>query len=262
MRLARIELRQRANRLFKTRRLHVYGVGLAKTGTHYLAGMFNTHYRAAHEYDWASTIVLAQRVQSGALSENWIKRRIRERDSEWRLDVDVSHVNVFMIERLVEEFPSARFIATIRDCYSWLVSMLNHQLNRPFAGHTLEWANFAFPKWKFNYPVEEAPLKRAGLYCLDAYLDYWSVYTRRVLEGVPSNRLLVLRTSNLTNSASKISSFLQIPVETIGEPITYQYETQNKHDILATIPKDHLDARFRSHCKDLMGRLFPECTMS
>lgn len=256
--MARIGLRQRANRLFKHRELHVYGVGLAKTGTHYLASMFNDHYRVAHEHEWAKSIEFAEQVESGAVREDCARKYLRERDRQWGLDVDVSHLNIFIVQYLVAEFPKAKFILTIRDCYSWLESIVNHQLTRPFAGHARRWANFAFGKSNFDHPPEEFLLKDAGLFCIDAYLHYWSAFTWRILDNVPSSHLLVIRTSDLGASASSISKFIAVPEKTINVRNALRYKARKKHDILARIPADYLHAKFTHHCKDLMEILFPQ----
>ena len=59
-----------------------------------------------------------------------LQQLVHRRDKALWLEMEASAFNVHVLDLLVQEFPHARFILTIRDCYSWVDSALNHQLGR------------------------------------------------------------------------------------------------------------------------------------
>ena len=50
------------------------------------------------------------------------------RDHALALEVDSSALNFDLLDLLLSEFPDARYLLTIRDCYSWCNSVFNHTL--------------------------------------------------------------------------------------------------------------------------------------
>ena len=55
---------------------------------------------------------------------------ICHRDERLGLEFDSSWVNYFIIGHLVYAFPDAKFILLVRDCYTWVESIVNHMLTR------------------------------------------------------------------------------------------------------------------------------------
>ena len=51
---------------------------------------------------------------------------------------------IFLLHKLVELFPTAKFVLTIRDPLSWVDSFINHQL-----AHSASEKWLAFRDWKF-----------------------------------------------------------------------------------------------------------------
>ena len=111
-----------------TRKTHIYGVGTAKSGTHSIAAMFDDRLHTAHEAESEELIDIILAATDGHVGDVKLDRYLLERDRRLRLDIDSSQLNVYVLGRLVVLFPSAKFILTIRNPYSWLDSFINHQL--------------------------------------------------------------------------------------------------------------------------------------
>lgn len=52
---------------------------------------------------------------------------------------------------------------------------------------------------ELDHRPEEESLRGRGLYTVRGYLSFWSDYNRRVIETVPSSRLLILRTDSISS---------------------------------------------------------------
>jgi len=121
-----------------------YCVGTSKSGTHSIAGIFASHYRAAHEPEVQSSIELVLATQETAAT----RETLLDRDRRLSLDLEASNLLAFIAADLVAAFPAARFVMTIRDCYAWLDSCLNHQMNASRGDDMAPWwpARPRFPR--------------------------------------------------------------------------------------------------------------------
>jgi hypothetical protein len=139
-------------RLRGVRRVRLYCVGTAKSGTHSIAAMFGGSVRARHEADNRRDIREILEVAAGRVDRDRMKRYVRRRDRRLYLDIDSSQVNFFMLDALLTEFPGARFLLTIRDPYSWLDSIINDSLRRPSNRSWTDFRNFCFRSDIFSHP--------------------------------------------------------------------------------------------------------------
>lgn len=241
-------------------RRRLYGIGLGKTGTNALASVF-TGVPAAHEAE-AETVIDAV-LEYDAGRSDW--RRLRDvvvaRDGRLGLAVDVSNVNIFLVDLLVALAPDARFVLTIRDPWSWLDSIMNHYLRRP---PTARWKAFAERRFGLDgaaHPAEERALRELGLHPLAGYLSYWREHIRKALDTVPAGRLLVIRTERIAPEAERVAEFAGIANEHVDRSAIREYRNPQRLDLLPRIPRDHLESQVRRHCEPLLGHLFPDrCT--
>jgi hypothetical protein len=236
-----------------------YGVGMSKTGTVSLHAMFSKHYRSAHDPERR---FLGKKIMAFAhnrMNKNDIIKYIKQRDRRLGLEMDASHLNGHLIEFLVSEFHESQFILTIRDCYSWLDSYINYRLARSFF-EKVAWVrdlqNFRYGGDKYKYAKEEKILVNHRLHTLDGYFSWWNTHNTRILSTVPPERLLVVKTRELTTSIPRIERFLGIMPNTL---ITARANVNpQKFNILSQIDKDFLEAKANFHCKELMDKYFPE----
>jgi hypothetical protein len=241
----------------KIRQFRIYGVGTAKSGTHSIAGMFQPHYRAGHEPDYEQMISMIVRKNACAVNEEQVATYIRERDLRLLLEVDSSQLNYFMLDTFLEQFPAAKFILTIRDSYSWLASFMNHQLAWPIASSWLKLRTLRFGRSRFQFCRAERVLESNGLYTLDSYLSYWTRHNEEILRKVPSEKLLVLRTHEMSTRLDKIAEFVGVGLKTLNFSRSHSFRAEKKFEVLSKIDRHFLEERVRVNCGRLMDELFP-----
>ena len=237
-------------------RQRLYGIGPGKSGTHALASLFKG-IAAAHEPETDPLMRTVLDQVSGRCGWTALETLARDRDKRLGLVVDVSNVNIFLVDLLVRITPDARFVLTIRDCYSWLDSLLNHYLR---VTPTATWRAFAEYRFRSDdaHPPAERILEKNGLYPLAGYLGYWHAHLSKAIEVVPSDRLLVVRTNEIVVRGPEIAAFAGLAVGTVNRSRIEEFRNPNKRRILEEIPHEHLQQQVDRHCGPLMQRFFPE----
>jgi hypothetical protein len=115
-------LHQFAGKMPRTRKIHCFCLGAAKTGTTSLASMFASHYRAAHEPECGLVTQAVAKIlgEPIAAPDSLDKRAehpdiaawLRARDRRLNLEVEASHPLGYMAPWLAEVFPDAGFLIT------------------------------------------------------------------------------------------------------------------------------------------------------
>ena len=242
------------------RRTRLYGLGVGKTGTHSLAEMFSTDVRARHEPEAGNTIDKIIDRHYGRISDDeWIGW-LRARDRRMALEVDSASLNLHLLAFLVPEFPDARFVLTIRDCYSWLNSAINHivRVRERLPPHWLKWRAFQAGAAGYIYGPADEVLKTAGLPNLDNQLFQWRRYNEEAIAKVPAERLLVVRTDQITQRAFEIADFAGLPRRTVRLEGTHAFRNLVTRQPIREIDRIFLEAKVEEHCRPLMARFFPE----
>jgi sulfotransferase family protein len=242
----------------RPRRFHAFCVGAPKTGTHSLAGVFS-RYRAWHEplLEHFSQLVMAR--ANGELCESAAREQIRRLDRRMWLEFNASYINYFVLDLLLEEHPRAKFVLTIRDCYSWLDSMFNELLGRTHSEVQLQ-----FNRWYLNslspavHQDGDRVLAERGLWPLDSWLRAWNHHNSRILESIPRERLLIMRTPDIRRDIPRLADFLGIPADTLDAGRSHEHKAAAKFGLLSKIDENYLHACVAERCGDLMKRFFPE----
>ena len=242
------------------RRFHAYCVGSVKSGTHSIAAMFGANYRAAHEPESAEFIETILSASQGTLTESECRQFLIQRDLRLWLELEASHLLGYLLPEVLAAFPDARYILTIRDCYSWLDSYINQLVYRNPGTHWQRFSEWRYPMEQRRYAPEEERLKARGLCPLDLYLGLWKEHNEKVLGLVPAERLLILRTHEIPASSRQIADFLGVPAASLDMSCSHSYRAEGKLHLLRQIERDFLDAKFQQHCQELMNRFFPEMT--
>lgn len=240
--------------------MKVYGVGTAKSGTHSIAGLFETNYRTCHEADHENLIELILQKASGAASRDRLLREISERDRRLGLSVDVSQLNAFILTELLTLSPESRFILTIRDCFSWLRSYLDHQLRFLVAPEWLRLRFLRFGVTRFMYSRHERILDHYGLYSIQSYFRYWHRHNEEVLGTIPADRLLIVRTSEISRRVEEIARFAEIPPSSLDRTKSHRCQTPAGFSVLAQVDRRFLQEQMLEHCRPLMTRFFSGVT--
>lgn len=240
------------------RKCRLYCVGAAKTGTHSIAYMFDEKViRSTHEPDGSELIDWILRLSGGNSTAPEFQSYLLRRDDRLCLDVDSSQLNFFLLDYLREAFPSAHFLLTIRDVYSWLDSFINHSLRQSVSERRSKLRDLRFGPRKSGPPVERALLDK-GLYSLDGYLSYWTRHNSIVLSTIPKDRLLTVRTDQISERAYEIAAFAGLPKASILKEKTHAFKSPVSFHVLRDIPAWYLETKVQEHCGALMAQHFPE----
>ncbi len=241
-----------------SRSFHAYVVGLPKTGTVSLAGLFG-NYCSLHEFHQWETHQEIIKLNQGRISKNEFSQFIKKRDFLAGFpEMDAAHFNRHYIDILAQEFPKAKFICLIRDCYSWLNSYVNY-LTSPEkeALQSSELSNgmpFDLPMGSNN--EKEELLKNFHKY-IDVPLTFWATEYREIIEKLPPSRSMIIRTKEISGKLNEIARFLNVPSDSLIEEQSHLNRAEYKANILRGQDKGFLEAKFREHCSDLMGEFYP-----
>ena len=151
--------------------------GQAKSGTASLAGLLK-NYRTAHEPEREDTLDFVVRASEGRSSEA-ICRDLIERDVRLGLEYDIAWANQFLLAQLVEAFPSAKFVVLIRDCFTWLESVVGHLDSRDVPQDVLDFLAWWFRPDLHPTTIKDQGLAERGLFSVSAYLLPVRLFSRR-----------------------------------------------------------------------------------
>lgn len=248
---------RRSLRLQQERSFQVFCIGAAKTGTTSIAGMFRDNYLARHEPETGRTVQIVIDYLENNINRDEVSQLLLKRDARLNLELESSHPLGYLSEVLVSTFPRAKFIITIREPYSWLSSRLNfhHKVDPP------EWRAYRDYFWTqqhSSYAVEEAILEKYGLCSLDTYLKQYADHYNRVLEHVPENRRIIIRTDEIENSMREIAEFAGVSPASLVT--SHSNRSPDKITPLNSIDSGFIQEIIWRYCSDIIKVYFPETT--
>ena len=222
-----------------------------------MAGLFNA-YRAEHHPDCEIRLELAIGLLQSKLAEDEIERLLRRRDRALWLEMESSTLAGILIAPLARACPTKRFVLTVRDVYSWCNSWFDHNLNFPEKSQFTDLDRVRLQPEAFPLTRYDRPLQDRGFFSLAAYFSLWSRHTRRVLETLPAERLLVVKTHEILARLLEIATFAKVPVNSLRPERGWEFRTQRKHQLLATLDPEYI-RETAEHCSgELMKRFFSE----
>lgn len=247
----------------KSRSFHGFCVGMPKTGTVSIAKMFEQNYRSEHESEIRFYSYHMLDYLQGRCSHVDMQAYLKQRDRRLQLEMDSSYLNAEGVGLLMDTFPDAKFVLTIRDCFSWLESFVNFQSLKPSyftwrRNHVKRYMEHCFPNQDWYYPPEEALFRDRQFIPLDICFDYWRRQNEAVLQSVPADRLLVIRTDQLDASNALLESFFELPSGTLPSEVRANCTMGKRERVIDTIPPDYLWSKATVHCAELMERFFPD----
>lgn len=243
-------------RLIRPRRCQVFGVGSPKTGTHSLTSIFERNFRVLHEAEAKREIELVLRHRQGLCRPGEIRQWFTDRSHRLWLDCDVSHLHGHFAADIAKAIPEAKFILTLREPRSWLDSAFNQTLGRPANDHWTSLRTSIYGAIPDRYPEQEKAMPALGLYPITHYLDRWAERIERVTAAIPQERLLILKTRELENSADRIADFCGVARELLSTREAHRFPAAKKAGVLDRIDKDYVDHLIHERCGALLQQYF------
>lgn len=243
------------------RRFQSFCVGTPRSGTHSLADMFAPAYRSVHEPDFVRINTLIAQWLAGQISDRSMLNTLKVRDRVLGLELESAHLMHYVTPLLAQLFPQAKFILTIRDPFTWLRS----ELNRTSLTQCDFWKMlhpYRYGRYGFDFTPEDWALKQqSGLYPLASYLAYWRDHNQQVIDAVPADRLLILKTQDISRRLAELADFLGISSHSIDVAKTHSGKTEQKNvDVFELVGADYVEKQVFRHCQPLMEQYFPEIT--
>jgi hypothetical protein len=231
---------------------------MGKTGTSSAAGMFGA-YRSGHEVDAARMKRVAVRARSGDLGPASARWELRRRDLRFRLEVDSAHFLTPFVPQLTDLYPRARFVVLMRDCFSWVDSLLEHWAR--IAMRTMERRPersdlagiSAIPRVVRSWVSVEGQLRegRANAGLAVALLRAWASGYDRLLAEAPPARTLVVRTEDLDAAGPRLAAFSGVDLATLRSGLRWNV-SPSRHGVLANVPPELLVIEAERWCAPLM----------
>jgi hypothetical protein len=227
-----------------------------------MAELFRKNYRAEHEPGMPEIVPAIEAKIGGRLDDASAMTFVRDHDRQLRLEFESSHPMATFAPFLVEAFPEAKFVVTIRDCYSWLDSMIDQHLSS-FSDPNLPeyWTrlNELYHGSRGTAAASgEGHLRSLGLYSLEGYLAYWGDHYARVFQAIPPDRLLTVRTDRMSREVDLIAEFAGIEPETLDVERRHAHRSSKKHRLVEALNQDRLEHVVDMCCRDIMDQYFPE----
>lgn len=252
--------------LLRPRRMLVYGVGAPKTGTKSIARIFSASYRSFHEPHVDTTIDIIEDKLNNRRSPTALRQELRDRDRRWRLEVESQDLLTYLAGELAEVFPHAQFICTVRAPYPWMKSMINQRLNvthddlPAYHQRSRAWRRAMYNALPpSEYPSEEHPLvpyeKKYGVRNIDSYVVGWRDQYERILDELPNERVLFIRTSDISESIQHMAAFLNIPEDTLSRERSHANQAPARHEVLAQIDTSYIQDKIETHCGPIIARI-------
>lgn len=196
-------------------RFRAFCVGAAKTGTTSLHGLFSSQYRSAHEAD-LGRLTRALYLRLSGDGEGALRRYLLERDAKLGLEMDSASQLGLAVDLIVELLPAAKFVLTVRHPFDWLRSEVNEHLTgterliKPYP-----WRDVRFgPRGQSTLAVSRR-IEQAGGYSIESYLRHYLRHYHHCLRHIPPERLLVVRTEDISTSGRLLENFFGLEADTL-----------------------------------------------
>lgn len=242
---------------------------MEKTGTHSIANLLGPNRHGYHEEHAPRMLRLITAYHRGETSLRRLTWAFRLRDALLFPHLDVAHYYGAVAAELADDiFPAARFIITIRDCYSWAQSTLNQLVKRwswkngwesdsdHFVGYHRLLYGYA-EDW--SYPRQESVLEEMQIPPLDPVFRHWAERNERLLAAIPPDRRIVIRTHEIGASIPKIAQFLGVSEEHIRRTHSHSFQRKRTFvDLFGELGSEYLTAVAEPYCGVLMDEWFPD----
>lgn len=243
------------------RKFHAFCVGLPRSGTHSLAYLFSSSYSAEHESLKQLTVANILDWVNGRHSNSKMRSILKSRDKYLKLELESSNFLHYAIEILVDLFPKAKFILTIREPISWLASIINqHYSIRNYSGRqVIFWRKLQEHSYGFygrNY-IHKNLADIPYVYPISNYLSYWKNHISMVLDNVPEDRLLIVDTFDIRDMLCDISSFVGADTNSFNKSKYWSGRRKSSLELYDLVEKEQVLLQIEDQCGDFIHEKVP-----
>src|SRR5207244_1489925 len=100
------------------------------------------------------------------------------------------------------------------------------------------------------------PLVERGLPPLPCYFQLWASHNARVLQTVPEERLLIVKTEELIDRIPDIAQWVGLPPQTLRMDRAWLFAAPKKHGMLAKLDACYVRETAQRYCGTLMAQYF------
>lgn len=245
------------------RQFQAYTVGLPRTGTTSIYALFK-NYRSGNEYMEQETIRRIVARHDGLLSLNAFGDFLARRDKEGGLEMDSASFNHFYLDLLVETYPHAKFIFMIREPYSWMNSYLKmlmrwrqgfEERNRNIPQWMTDYGRILFGDFSWSMISSAVAVKQHIEPLADGFLRHWCTANQRIIDLLPPERSLIIKTHELSSQRHLIADFTQIPQKRLTND-HHVNASPNQHDLFEGLPAAIFDDRIAMHGAQILNKFF------
>jgi len=244
-----------------TRRFRAYVVGLPKTGTNSLYGIFG-NYACAHDFWQGATRAHLIAFRRGEATRTTLAEFMHERNRAVCAELDAGNMLVHAIDVLAELFPDAKFIGLMRDPFSWVNAQVNY--------FTLpEHQALTSPELPSGFPCDlprgvnsaKTELIQNFPRYAESIIAHWANSTRTMLAQLPRERSLIVRTHEIAMRVDDLARFIGVLVATLRRDQTHLNRARYHVNVLQLCDREFLRGVFDAHCNDLLAAHFPEFSL-
>ena len=253
------------------RKFHTFILSLPRTGTSSMASLFHEHHRSYTEFMEKEAMEAILAWDAGILSDVLLRDFILFRDQRGQLEMDSASFHHYYMDILLKDFPDAKYILTIRECYSWINSYLNLLMrwNLKFKAEKktpptwmAEYGKLCFGDFEWHYVDSPETIIAKVPDLLDGLLNYWIRTHRAIFEKIPNEKLLVIRTEQISHKLHDLANFIGVPFETLSHQHHHVNGDPEQVDLLQNYTKEAFYSKCWAIGGDVMERYFPELNPS
>jgi hypothetical protein len=152
-----------------------------------------------------------------------------------------------LVPNLIDLFPVAKFILSVREPRSWLESEINMNLKTAGGGLWDEYQGFKYGK--YSYPYESEYLeKNKYLYPISSLLEYYKNHIKAVIDCVPDKWLLIIDMFSITTELDKIASFAGVNKSNLNLEKEHVSKGKRRIYLREVVDKNVLYENINEHC--------------
>jgi transcriptional regulator with XRE-family HTH domain len=251
--------------LNRRRRFKAYVVGLPKTGTVSLCGIFG-NYWADHEFNQWDTHQMIRKYEDNLISFAEYQDYVMKRDGmSGYLELDSAHFNRHYMDIIAGAYPKARFIFLVRDCFSWVDSFINYftEPNKEAIQSSPEWNGLPFDLPRGDNAAKKELIANFIQY-IDIPLAFWAAENLKMIEKcrrLSNDRFLIIKTNEIHDKTDEIAGLVGIDPGTLIKERSHLNKASYHVNILKRLDSQFLEEKFDFHCSSLMNEFFPGYTL-